>query len=435
MFQTNDNNYLKYHHTPTPEEIERRIHRKKTIHERLWTVHDAYIEDPTRRFKASGGDVLIEHNCENGRGLMSENRIPDAMLTFVQQMLAKFRVTPGKFSTEDVIYELMYHLDFTEPYWLFVDSAVVLCNNGEHLEKTFKLKETGRTLEPDRLELFRINRGWDFAPYAKVMEFIQNPLVQQVLDGYNVVNPTTNRTVIREDILEKVVNGVWGNLQNLYYFCEEILERRYDDEIYHKVNSAEEAEDAAIDYQQELKHYVHAVAAGLLWLRSPMAVSFLIYAHPIYNTLLRWSEEKNCPIEDPKSGGLAIVTGWEVYTKNQVEIVDAPAGTCESCGQTVHCTKFVNINALRSDPCTCGHITDPQDTELYMHSAHCPSRAKAKFAYMCQKCMYELSFGTQTPKCGRTTCPNTGCSWHVGANARIRALTEKRKLMLTGPGA
>lgn len=435
MFNTDYNNFRGDNYKVELRDQELKNERRRAIHQRLWNVHDSYVEDPTQRFQSTRLNVLIEQNCESGYGPMGNSSLPEEMVTFVRQMLTKFRVEPCRVEVEDTLYELMYHLDFNEPYFLFVDSAIVLKPGEEQLKKSFKLKESGRTIEPDSIEVFEINKGWSFAPYTHVMAMIQHPLAQRALDGYDARSPVNGQIINRTTILDKIIESVWGHTHGFYYLIEEIMERRYDDELYSKSKSPEEAENASLDMEQDTRFMAHAMAAGMLWLRSPRAVYYLIQTHPIYATLLDWNESAGHPTVAANTDGVAFVTNWDVYTKQHVHVIDAPAGTCEKCAQTVHCTKFVNVNALRADPCICGHVTDPLDTDLFQHRSDCPSKKDAKFAFVCLKCMYDITYASQLQKCGRAVCPNTNCGWHMGASARIRALTEKRKLMLTGPSA
>lgn len=433
MFDTNNNNFVGSHYELRKRDFEADMSRRKAAHERLWTVHDSYVDDPKERFQSTKADILIEVNCESGYGPMGDNRPSEDMVLFVTQMLGSFGVSPHRYEAEDAVQELLYHLDFQEPYWVLCDAAVVSVQGG-NVAKTYRFKDTGRTVEPDACEVFEINMGWQFSPYEAMMSMLNHPLAKQIMAGYTVYHPTSKEVLTKQYLLNKVIECVWGPAKGFLWMIDELLENRYQNEVYYKSETPYQADDAQINYDLDRQFFMYAFAAGMLWLRGPQAIQYLIATHPVYAALLSWDEVNRHPLARPDTGNMAVITGWDVYTAEHMHVVDTPAGTCVGCGQTLHCTKFVNINGLRGDPCTCGRGQhDPQDTILNNHNNNCAIHTTAKFEFICHKCMYNLTYGAETIKCGRAVCPNTTCGWHMGEVARRNALTEKRKLMLTGP--
>jgi hypothetical protein len=434
MFQ-NNNNFTSSHYEASLRDPEEHARKRKIIYDRLWTVHDAYVNDPKERFKASGMDVLIEMNCETGYGPMGDKSPSEDMLVFMRQMLDAFGISPHRYEVEDAAHELLYHLDFQEPYWLLVDSAVTFIKGG-NVDKCYRFKDTGRAIEPDSCEVFQVNFGWNFAPFEAAMSMLRHPLAKRVMAGEVVHNPSSGAVITKHGLLDKLVECVWGSRNAFDWIIDQLLQNRYDNEVYYRSDSPYEAEDAQINFDLDYEFFLFSYVAGMLWLRSPQAMQYLIKIHPIYGALLYWDAESQQPRALPNTGNLALVTGWDVYTAEHLLVTNAPAGSCFGCGQSLHCTKFVNINGLRGDPCTCGRgHEDPTNTETGYHDRNCAMLRSMRFEFLCQKCMYDGTYGSSTIKCGRAICPNTKCNWHMGDGARIKALTEKRKLMLTGPSA
>ena len=434
MFNVDNNNFKGYQYDPKARDINNlNVSRRATIQQRLWTVHDAYVDKPTERFRSTRADVLLENACEMGFGPMTNNSLPEDMVLFVKQMIEAFGVSPNRYEAEDCLYELLYILDFQEPYWLLVDSAVNLVNEG-NVVKTYRFRDSGRVIEPDKCEVFKIEYGWRFAPYEAAMSMIRSQGGAAVLAGQTITGKD-GRHITKMTLLHKVIECVYGSPNYMDVLVGDVINNRYDCEVYYRSDTPYEAEDAQINWDLDYEFFTYTFAAGMLWLRSPQAMQYLIKTHPVYAALLDWNDKTMEPVAIPGTGNIAVATGYDVYTAKHLYITDSPAGTCFCCGQTLHCTKFVNINGLRGDPCNCGRgAEDPTDTHMYNHASFCNAPKTARFEFLCYKCMKQTAMaGAHMPKCDRITCPNTTCNWHMGADARIRGLTENRKRMLTAP--
>jgi hypothetical protein len=141
------------------------------------------------------------------------------------------------------------------------------------------------------------------------------------------------------------------------------------------------------------------------------------------------------------TGGFAVVDGWSIYTGRDLDILPGiKPGTCEVSKQQLHCTKLVNVNAVKF-PCFCGNgHQDFLNNDEYYHDREHNSAACKRWRLQYPTEMRFISYAAldnqlsgrdPKTKCQRHICPNTKCSYHAGYEARIRSLTESRTQMLT----
>jgi hypothetical protein len=406
----------------------------------IWEVDDRLLRYPEAKFRRDFSP-LIEATLENwGCGSFEGTNIPDDLTKFVMAFTSMFRLAPSRHvKAADVIYSCITRIDYHTPYFLLTNTKVQLTR--DHYQYTYKVKDTGETLSPSSLEVFAPVPGWDFAPYYNTERLLSGEAVQTFLKGnylpdkYLREHGNTNlaRKAAIDDILERVMVLINEDAEVLGYSVEEDLNCFYEG-ICSEGNPLVN-ENMSDSFTTDYSFWLAASVATMLWFRSPRAMPYLVMHHPVYGLLFDVDHEGNVT-ELTSSGGKVIVDGHDIYPLSRlVEFKNAPPGTCEVCGTQAHCTKFLNLNGLRGDTCSCGSGVDPRDVRLEEHNGRlCQAYLRARPAqpgFICQKCLYDKTRGTTEPKCGRMTCPATGCRHHMGDQARIWALTQQRTKQLT----
>jgi hypothetical protein len=413
--------------------------RNRVKAQTLWKVDDSLIERPELRFKPDT-TPFMENILEGGSGPLEGASIPTGLILFTEDLCRMFGVGPTKYvAVNDVIGVLMSYLDYTEPYYLLVDSLVTVTNGPLH--KTYRREETGSVLAPDKIETFEVQRGYNFPLFDAATKFLALPGTKAILEGKMVMHKQKNVPATKMDILEKLSEILWGSQFWLQYNVDEWISNHSDDITYTlEQKGIYNPTDVDLVLQQSRGLWLVATIASLMWLRSPYSVRFLVDSHPIYWAVLRWDETENKLKIREGSGGEAVVYGWDVYTHAHLNVSENELpGTCCCCGQQLHCTKYVNTNAIMNPICSCGEpleIEIGSDFERYYnhsrpecepyHRTYPPIKA-----FMCQRCLYvKIYKKPDNTGCGRAGCPNTSCPHHMGKGMFIRELTRNRTAML-----
>jgi hypothetical protein len=356
----------------------------------------------------------------------------------VEDFVARFGATPTEFSdVSGVVHYIISFLDFTEPYFLFVDMPVQVASN--QLKYTYRHKKSGEVLDPIEMETFLVAPKWEFIPYKKALEVLEHPVTKQILRGEQVFNAAGN-SLTKRDVLDKITELVWGPPGHLHAHVEDWLWRFYDELPDSLPKMTDDVMQSLDSYQRkDNEFWTVAVVGALLWFKSPHSLRYLTEYHPIYWSVLRWDQEGNRFTVVPYSGGEAVIWNWDVYTHNHLVVeANTPPGTCESCKTTLHCTKYLNATALFHPTCSCGSPVDPEDVSGWKHghSTQCQpyDTAHPSFAaFVCQRCIQMAVFdpGNRGRKCSRMECPATQCPHHAGQAAYIAHLTNRRRMLLT----
>ena len=405
-----------------------------------WDVDDNYHSAQEKRF-APDASPFIEMTTENGSGVFEGIAVPKGLMDFVaQKFLPSFNLhMPKQSSIHDIIVEVFRFLDWEEPYFFLVDMPVSIVKD-DKLLKTYKNKRDNSVLDPDRLELFKVQFGWKFPHYTYVHKLLSDPRTAAIAAGQYVAHPRENRPMHTLDVLGPVVEAVFYNNWDWFYTTvDKWIEIYYDNLAYSAGCDGIESLYKLREDKDSCGPFWYAVAAGVMtWLKSPHGLKFLIMSHPVYEAVLDWNWETNTPNLVKDSGGLAIVSGWTIYTLADVEEISVPAGTCCVLGEPLHCTKLVNVKAVKN-LCACGYPRNIM-VEDYYEDHHHTHAACREWAMANPAQMVFISFGALEniveghptgSECSRYSCPRTSCRLHAGQAARLGALTKQRTQMLT----
>lgn len=412
----------------------------------LWRVDDNELYKPGERFLTEESPY-IRATIEQGQGPMELAPVPKGLVAFTEDFVKRFGVISTEHcSVRDVVYRMMQFLDYTDPYFLFVNMPVQLVPN--QLKFTYRHRSTGHVLDPSRVEIFQVVHGWNFQPYRDSVAVLEHPLTKAVLRGEHVLHPKTGQPLTREEVLDRMAKGLWGPAEHIRAHVEDWLFHHYTDlEDELRAKQDELALDSMEACQRRDSFFWTVATVGcMLWFRSPHALPFLIDYHPIYGTVLYMTEDRQ-PRLVPYSGGEAVVSEWDVYNHTHLLVEkSAPPGTCECCKTTLHCTKYINATALKFPTCYCGKPVDPQK-ERYEHDLSYSSVSKTPcssyftdhpefWTFVCIRCMDATMQGRERDpqfRCGRSikdACPATQCSHHAGQGAYLAALRQRRSLSL-----
>lgn len=402
----------------------------------LWQVDERNFKNncTESRFKYGPRELgLLEINANDGCGPFSSCRMPKGLIRFVNHFNSLLNVEPTDFSpVEDVIYRVFYDLDFGDPYCIFTDSPIQLCE--DQYKFTFRLNDSNVVLDPEKIELFRVVPGWKFDPFHAVMSVVNHEMTQKVMRGHAVENPRRPGTYLtRDDVLERLVHAITHRYyKDFVADIVDIVNNHYWD-MTEDAKSAYQADDAKVFREHDKLFWMTTTIAVHTWLKSPHALKFLIESHPIYGDCLEWDDEQQIPLVDRYTKGEVLVHGWDVYHPRSYTKIPIPPGSCIGCGELLYCTKRVNSTALfRPNECDCtvGSL-DPLDTELENHGHKCISRKNICVGFVCQKCMHSAVTRTSFQKCQRTSCPNLDCKWHMGFDYRRAEMNKNRRLLLS----
>lgn len=405
----------------------------------LWRVDDTELRKPGERF-LSDGSAYLDSIVEQGiAGPLESAPLPKGLKTFIVDYVGRLGAVPTKYSSiEDVVFRVLRWLDFEEFYYLLFGSLVQ--QNYNQMKFTYRLKKDGTVLSPKNLECFGVNREFKFEQFKACQDFMEHPMVKAVLAGQEVKHQTKNRPVDKDDILEKISEILYGDYKFLLSDIEQWIYTFYESIESSRMLTDEEEMQLESEKQLDLFFWTSVTLSSLMWFRSPYAVRFLSEYHPVYEKLLMWNSSLDRMVVIPESGGEAVVDGWDIYTRKDLIVEEnKPPGTCESCKQTLHCTKYVNAQALFEPVCSCGKLVSVEDVQFIGHtwnSNECGTYLKIHppfNAFVCQRCIQVAIDGLDSSKakCQRTICPATQCVHHIGAKAHAYELSKRRMQLLT----
>lgn len=409
----------------------------------LWAVNDKQFETPTyERFRQTQ-DQLYEATVEGyGHGVFESipERALGGMKKFVQDFL-KFMGYPEipEFSVDNQVSCFLNYLDYYDLYFIFYDTAVQLSSDNGRMTYTEKL--SGSTLDPERMEIFKVQEGWKFWPYQRYMDLIRTPEIQAFAKGARPFNKKEGRPITRSDVLAVLAEPVIGSYNYFEGHISETLQWIFEEQQF-AAESVEACADWGDIWGFALESTMATTIACAAYLKSPMAIKLLSYYHPVYYEVLDWDEDQNHPVIRPGTEGECVVSGIQVYTlKTLVKHESTPPGTCRKCSDTLHCTKYVDANALIWKVCSCGDYLDPADVTRSRHmSPSCQIAYKehppiASFVcFRCAESHVKYANPADIPpqlKCSRGMCPNTQCQHHLGDAFRKHELNQRRRLLLT----
>lgn len=412
--------------------------RSMNYSQKLWHVNDNELHKPGERFIGDSSpylDTVIERSIA---GPLESAPIPKGLLIYIQDAVKMFGVVPSKYSSiEEVLYRVMRWLDFEEFYFLIFGSAVQL--NSNQLKFTYRFKKDGAVLPPNNLECFSVTRSYDFPQYKACCEFLNHPSVVAALSGQTVMHHSKKEPITRRDVAEKMSEILYGDYGAIMAEVEQWLFTYYLSLESSRVMTDEEI--LSLDSERQLDSIFWSVVtlSALMWFKSPYAIRFLSEYHQIYMKLLRWDEKTGKMAVIAASGGEVIVDGWDIYTRENLIVEENnPPGTCECCKLTLHCTKYINAQALFHGECSCGNSVPIEDTDFSGHDwkGGCSSYLNAHppfNAFVCQRDIY-AAVNHRRPeetKCPRAICPAIECPHHMGNRALAHELTKRRMHQLT----
>lgn len=407
----------------------------------LWEVGTGENFNPERRFRAKGSP-LTDMVLDTGTSILEGVIFPQGLMVFLEQkFLPRLNLhSSGLVSLEDIVRAVFIYLDWQEPYFHLVDMPVSLVENS--MDSTYKLKENGSVLDPEKLEVFEVKRGWNFPHYTYAHKILTDPLTAAVCSGQRVMNPKNGlvrMTIL--DILQPIVASVFSQWTYFEGQVDEWMSNYYEDLPYSEKYSREHSSvhEAREAMEQDTMLW-YAVTAGIMtWFKSPHGLKFLVEKHPIYSAVLDWNYDTNLPMISPGSGGIAIVNGMTIYTENDVERLPAVMpGTCCVLNVPLHCTRLVNVKAVLSS-CDCGHPRSLFIEEYWEDHQHskpvCRDWERRNPPQMTFVSLGALTNvinkkDSKTP-CQKFSCAATNCPLHAGYQARVWALTQQRTKMLT----
>lgn len=428
----------------------------QVIKDALWDVEDRASNNPGARFHQQGyTNPYMELVYEtNGTSPMDHAPVPRGLVNFLQMyFLPKLNITdPLSSGPEDVIATIWRFLDWQEPYFYLIDMPVSLVQDGTRYTYRQKTRD-GKlrdTLDPRKLEVFEVQRGWKFDHYHKAKAMLEHETVQRVVRGEQILHKKENRPLSVTDVLDQICRVVWGApLTQLEGYVCEWLDGYYEDLVYnHKRTPDENAASKWADERELSFVFWLAAAVGtFMWLKSPHGLKFLVEWHPIYQAVLCWDEQAQTVRVAPGSGGVAVVTNWDVYTLESLDRTDAiHPGTCVVLNQNLHCTELVHSRSIMHPVCDCGKprpVQADSDSALYSnghYSANCREYEKRhpdnQVVFLSYGAAYNLlnKHDMNTP-CPRHACPNTVCKLHAGYYARANSLNQQRTKMLPSGSA
>lgn len=405
----------------------------------LWEVDDRAFNQQTR-FTVQGSpliDMAVEHGCT----LLENASLPRGLIDFVEnKFLPKLNIQPPKYATtEDVVRRVFTYIDWEEPYFFLVDMPISM-DHKIQLEYTFRDKGTKSVIDPERIEIFKVQMGWNFPHYTYAFQILNDSRAQAVVNGHDVPHPKYQRYMTGFDILEPIVRSIYGDWYSFTSKVDEWMTLYYDDATYDlRCGSPDIAKEVADECESSQAFWYGVVAGVMTWLKSPHGLKFLILSHPIYEVLLDWDYDNNCPRLADGTGGIAVVNAWTINTLRNVEMLkNAPPGTCCVLNTPLHCTKLVNVKAVMS-PCGCGHPRNVFVEDYWEEHNHRYSSCK-DWERQNPPQMVFVSYGAldnivskhpMNTTCNRLICPNVGCQLHAGNASRIHALTKQRTQLLT----
>ena len=407
----------------------------------LWTVDDNFIDQPGLKFERQF-NPLIEATVEQWGCYQFDNaKVPHKMFAFVDRFVRMLGIPWSKFSSiENVCNELLHRIEYDEPYFFLMDMRVQLYH-GETLH-TYRHRATGDILDPSRVEVFKLDRSWDYKPYYAVKNMMEHPGMQAFLSGTAIPPGCKDRREAMPKVLAKISEVVWGPFGWIESLVTDMVTSYEEGEAYNSdhIKDAREREEFASALVFDYPFWVASALGVMTWLKGPEALEFLIQYHIVYDRIFDIHDDGTIGLHSG-TGDEVIVEGCNVYTHRELEKIEyRRPDSCVRCGTHVHCTKYVNLTALAHKTCSCGNDINPLDSNETLQTEHGFRRScqayfqqhPPRYGFMCQRCLFMSVQGmTEDIQCGRVTCPATTCPNHQGAWQRMRALTQQRTRQLT----
>lgn len=415
----------------------------------LWEVNDKLADNPTYRFTQK--NTMMEVIYEGGGSPMSGVSIPRGLITFLRErFLPPLNISSSQYANlESVIEDVFRYIDYEEPYFFLVDMPISLLP--ESYDFSYKDKTTGSVLDPENIEVFRVQYGWDYRHYKAVQNIILDPRTAIVCRQQQKVMGPKGRPMVTEDILEAVSKIVYGNYDGLCNLVEFWITNFYEGLRYDSrtTPSASALDDISLAEENDALFWKAVTLGMFTWLKSPHGMKFLIQYHPIYYELLTWNYETGAPEVVKGTDGWGAVVGWTIYTGAQLERLAVAPGTCCVSQLPLHCTRRVNAKATLS-PCACGKMRKFDQENYWEDRADHRDPTCIHWERANEPLMVFVSYGAldnilnkrpagEPGRCPRYTCPKISCPFHSSPNMtpdqqrlmRMRELTERRTKMLT----
>jgi hypothetical protein len=402
----------------------------------LWEVNDLFIEHPERKHEKNH-NPFVEYTVSNWDGFQFDNaRPPKKMIEFVAGFMRQLNTTPSELSkVEDVCEDILHRIEYEDPYFFLVDMMVSMSR--KELAHTYRNKTTGDLLDPARIETFALDRRWNFGPFWAVKHLLERPDVVGFLNGRSVPPQFASYEDAKAKLLIKISTAVWGDITWLDNIIDNILRERHDELIY-RSHFGERVTSRTVEIDRLF--WLAGALGAVTWLKGPHAIPFLVQHHMIYYELLELNDDGTVsPIEGTRDE--AVVDGTAVYTLNDLDLLpNVKPDTCMGCGVSLHCTKLINVTALKHSQCSCGRPVDPMEVgdDTTYHNRHAcldyNEKHPRRTGFVCQRCIFKTINALPEPlKCGRAICPALNCPHHMGPAARLAALTHQRTKQLTAP--
>jgi len=407
----------------------------------LWVVNDRLYDDQTKRFRGNCSP-LHEMVAEAGTPILGDMHVPKGLVDFLKiKFLPHLNIRESKVvALETVVDNVLRFLDWQEPYFFLIDMPVSLTEG--NVLRTYKDKRTGNILDPSKIEVFEVQRGWNFPHYTYVHKILTDKRTSMVVNGHDVLMPDGSRYMGIYDILCSISSSVYGTWQHLEGCLYEWMDYVYEDLKYDvlKTSGPEQLNEIECAEENDVPFWAAVTLGIMTWMKSPHGLKYLIGYHPVYSSVLEWNYETNSPRIADNSGGWAVISGWTIYNAYDLDVLTTAPGTCCVSQQPLHCTQLVNAKAVLKD-CGCGHPRNIFTSDYWEEHQHRLASCKnwerenpPQMAFISYAALENI-LKQQDPKtpCSRLTCPMLSCYYHAGKQAHIWALTEQRTKMLTAP--
>ena len=420
----------------------------------LFDVDDNELRSPGRRFVDGKEEPFFYTDAAmNAGGIFHNSYLPQGLLNFIKGAVSKFNLTHSEFLDErDAAYEAMSYIDYYYPYYVLDDAPVQISQ--KHLQYTFKLESSHRgraILNPSKIESFEFVPDYNYSTYSEWLRFISSPAVNEILlRGYAEINGQ-RKTI--EDLYQRWASIIGVELE----IAEDVLINHYDFKGRGVAAADKDLMDPDTIRQMDKPFFMICYLTALTWMKSPKAMSFLVEEHPVYREILmvEFDPIHKKEVIDQRTGlpkislrypdkmlsNVVIAADWTLLSANDLEVIpNQKPGTCMSCGNILHCTKYVNASAIDNPICSCGKVVevDDVDGDVHGYSSNCSAYQNAhplNVGFMCIRCLRVRLENASRPEhsklgseagCARFECPNYYCTFHAGRKAYVNELTKKR---------
>lgn len=436
----------------------------------IWNIDDDAEIQTGREVETKGLYGIYDIGYEGP--LNNDMNVVYGATRHVKQVLTDLSAPTSFFDykVESIVSQTLFDIDYQLPYLLFEDTGVEYVP--APTDQLFRVNKKSSQLfnsilNPELIEIYRVKMGFDFKNFFESKKLYTHPNTQRLFAEGPFVIQGADGAPLHFDLKvvnQELVKTLWAaeNTSSFSYFCEEIRDRLCDD-IEYDYKKKDQYLDAleqrvlADNHENILDYVKFVILLTISWLKSPMAVRYLVDCHAIYNHLLYEGDDGRIKVHAESGGfvvmlskvdnclGYSSVTDIEFFTKEDLDIIPATVGTCRSCGDSFHCSKYVNISAMENPTCYCGEKVNPLSEvgyDPYGHdSVHTRRECqdfftlhKPVFGHYCQRCLYKIAskLHSEVP-CYRTRCPKVNCRHHQGMVAHMDALKAGR-INLLGSG-